>query len=76
VRGGAAHAEADLQHHRRLAAEGLLVIQRRLLYWIRNFGPSSSSERACAVDRRPARVTKLRMRCSVGSYSMAALGRL
>ena len=26
--------------------------------------------RACAVDKRPARVTKLRMRRSFGSYSM------
>ena len=33
-------------------------------------GPSESMARACAVDKRPARVTKLRMRRSFGSYSM------
>src|SRR3569623_1688552 len=37
---------------------------------MQNCGPSVSSARACALDKRPSRVTKLRMRRSVGSYNI------
>jgi hypothetical protein len=50
-----------------LRPNGAWKSKASLRYSIMNCGPNSSSARACPVDSRPARVTKLRMRCSVGS---------